>query len=49
MKSGVFFPKKSFVFWWGLRPRPRPWAGPCLSNLELYFRTSLSLSCIWGS
>ena len=22
MKSGAFFPKKIFVFWWGFRPRP---------------------------
>ena len=31
MKSGAFFLKEIFVFWWGLRPRPnlpRPWAGP---------------------
>ena len=25
MKSGAFFLKENFVFWWGLRPRP--WAG----------------------
>ena len=38
MESGAFFPKKIFVFWWGLRPRPnlpRPWAGPAVTFLRL--------------
>ena len=30
MKSGAFFPKKIFDFWWGLRP----WAGPASPTLS---------------
>ena len=41
MKSEAFFLKEKFVFWWGLRPRPRPnlprpWAGP--RAYDIYIR-----------